>query len=75
VSWDAVFDGEDEDLLMTRRNRGTRTAAAIIRRVIRVVRRKSQSGRPQQRRPGFFPDGPLGFKALVDVSPGVDQER
>jgi hypothetical protein len=73
ASWDAVVDEFEEDLLMTRRNRGTSTAAAMIRIVTKVMSRKSQIGSPQQRRPGFDPEGPFGFKALVEAI-WVDQE-
>ncbi len=73
ASWDVVFGDFEEDLLMTRRNRGTRTAAATTSMVTRVISRKSQIGSPQQRRPGFDPEGPFGFRALVEAIL-VDQE-
>jgi hypothetical protein len=68
ASWDAVFEEFEEDLLMTRRNTGTRTAAATMRIVTNVTRRKTHIGSPQQRRPGFDPEGPFGLNgALVET--------
>lgn len=68
ASWDAVFEEVEEDLLMTRRNNGTRTAAATMRSVTNAMRRKTHIGSPQQRRLGFDPGGPLGLRgALVEA--------
>jgi hypothetical protein len=52
---------------MTRRNRGMSTAAAMMRIVTRTISRKTQMGSPMQRRPGFGPEGPFGFRALLEA--------
>jgi hypothetical protein len=68
ASWDAVFEEFEEDLLMTRRNKGIRTAAATMRTVTKMIIRNTDNGSPQQRRPGFDPEGPFVFRgALVEA--------
>ena len=66
ASWDTLFE-ELEDLLMTRRNKGTSTAAVTMRIVTKMMSRKGQIGSPQQRRPGFDPEGPFELRTLVEV--------
>ena len=67
ASWDGLFEEFEEDLLITRRNMGTSTAAATMRIVTKVMRKKTQIGSPQQRRPGFGPEGPFGLMALIEA--------